>query len=103
TMVPPSSLSSLFPYTTLFRFLYHILLLLGVITALVSLALAYEQVRRFRLTYYYAGFGLVATAGLALLSSHFISSGVAEVLNGSRSEEHTSELQSRENLVCRLL
>lgn len=63
--------------------LYHILLLLGVITALVSLALAYEQVRRFRLTYYYAGFGLVATAGLALLSSHFISSGVAEVLNGS--------------------
>src|SRR5690606_40781355 len=23
--------------------------------------------------------------------------------NGSRSEEHTSELQSRENLVCRLL
>src|SRR5690606_41823215 len=24
-------------------------------------------------------------------------------LNGERSEEHTSELQSRENLVCRLL
>src|SRR5690606_39884362 len=24
-------------------------------------------------------------------------------VNGSRSEEHTSELQSRENLVCRLL
>src|SRR5690606_21051834 len=24
------------------------------------------------------------------------------VLNGGRSEEHTSELQSRENLVCRL-
>src|SRR5690606_40333982 len=26
-----------------------------------------------------------------------------EVLKGARSEEHTSELQSRENLVCRLL
>src|SRR5690606_40970776 len=27
----------------------------------------------------------------------------ARVAQGSRSEEHTSELQSRENLVCRLL
>src|SRR5207302_10324245 len=27
----------------------------------------------------------------------------SEVRRGSRSEEHTSELQSRENLVCRLL
>src|SRR5690606_41194592 len=26
-----------------------------------------------------------------------------EILNVERSEEHTSELQSRENLVCRLL
>src|SRR5690606_41029157 len=26
-----------------------------------------------------------------------------EMLDGRRSEEHTSELQSRENLVCRLL
>src|SRR5690606_42080974 len=26
-----------------------------------------------------------------------------EILSGQRSEEHTSELQSRENLVCRLL
>src|SRR5436309_12219162 len=29
--------------------------------------------------------------------------GAAEAAVGSRSEEHTSELQSRENLVCRLL
>src|SRR5690606_23460158 len=28
---------------------------------------------------------------------------VSEILKASRSEEHTSELQSRENLVCRLL
>src|SRR5207302_7686064 len=30
-------------------------------------------------------------------------SGSAGALRGTRSEEHTSELQSRENLVCRLL
>src|SRR5690606_41202520 len=29
--------------------------------------------------------------------------GIAEGLRGRRLEEHTSELQSRENLVCRLL
>src|SRR5690606_39569415 len=29
--------------------------------------------------------------------------GSPQGLNGTRSEEHTSELQSRENLVCRLL
>src|SRR5690606_40031645 len=29
--------------------------------------------------------------------------GVVTLVVGSRSEEHTSELQSRENLVCRLL
>src|SRR5690606_41049089 len=29
--------------------------------------------------------------------------GEGEVVGGVRSEEHTSELQSRENLVCRLL
>src|SRR5690606_42158753 len=32
-----------------------------------------------------------------------INNGYAYEVNGSRSEEHTSELQSRENLVCRLL
>src|SRR5690606_39486563 len=31
------------------------------------------------------------------------SDGTWEVMRGLRSEEHTSELQSRENLVCRLL
>src|SRR5690606_41397481 len=29
--------------------------------------------------------------------------GIPEITIGERSEEHTSELQSRENLVCRLL
>src|SRR5690606_7408717 len=34
---------------------------------------------------------------------YFISPDTGWAVNGSRSEEHTSELQSRENLVCRLL
>src|SRR5690606_39512054 len=32
-----------------------------------------------------------------------VTAGAAAVAAGARSEEHTSELQSRENLVCRLL
>src|SRR5690606_41041641 len=42
-------------------------------------------------------FGTLLTSFLALLLAVPLSLGVA------RSEEHTSELQSRENLVCRLL
>src|SRR5690606_40058947 len=41
------------------------------------------------------GTGLTARASLALT--------VAMMVTRHRSEEHTSELQSRENLVCRLL
>src|SRR5690606_39747584 len=37
------------------------------------------------------------------LNHHSLSAEQRIVSNGSRSEEHTSELQSRENLVCRLL
>src|SRR5690606_41889144 len=37
------------------------------------------------------------------LSNGRSSVGQSEVSRGSRSEEHTSELQSRENLLCRLL
>src|SRR5690606_40849194 len=40
----------------------------------------------------------------AALSGHAVGRGIAFETGGSgRSEEHTSELQSRENLVCRLL
>src|SRR5436309_11755919 len=81
---PPRS--TLFPYTTLFRSRaknksirhltdnYH-----GTINA--------EQVKS------------AAKAGQA----HVWSRGVARWFIDLRSEEHTSELQSRENLVCRLL
>src|SRR5690606_40480584 len=42
--------------------------------------------------------GLEKTVANAVIPLHRI-----EYTNGGRSEEHTSELQSRENLVCRLL
>src|SRR5690606_41627567 len=39
----------------------------------------------------------------ALLGHHFVEAVVGLVGDAARSEEHTSELQSRENLVCHLL
>src|SRR3712207_7956187 len=78
---PPRS--TLFPYTTLFRSTYLILLLTG----------DYELVE---------GTG---PGGLPLLSV-VLREDRAEMqryVDGIRSEEHTSELQSRQYLVCRLL
>src|SRR2546422_5232083 len=74
---PPRS--TLFPYTTLFR----------------SLASAFahmtEQLRQSRAQ-------LVQSEKLASIGQM-----AAAVAHGLRSEEHTSELQSRLHLVCRLL
>ncbi len=53
--------------------LYHILLLMGVITAVVVLAQTYEALREFRLTYYYAAIGLILAGALALLSAFLVS------------------------------
>src|SRR5690606_5186520 len=48
--------------------------------------------------FYYRAFGLAANIALA-----FNVLLIVAVMSLLRSEEHTSELQSRENLVCRLL
>src|SRR3712207_7005077 len=75
---PPRS--TLFPYTTLFRSLE------GRMFAPVALTIAF------------------ALCAALLLSLLLIPTLCAYVLRGgSRSEEHTSELQSRQYLVCRLL
>src|SRR2546422_6296492 len=76
---PPRS--TLFPYTTLFRSLA--LLLLAAPAAVIARALNASPL----LTFVLAALGIVPLAGLI----------------GQRSEEHTSELQSRLHLVCRLL
>src|SRR5690606_39868453 len=97
-MIPPPPASTLFPYTTLFR------------------SLPFFQMKRINVYR-----SIFSTILLLLFLSYAIGSGnrildaltsiKAAVIKGEapvadfsfRSEEHTSELQSRENLVCRLL
>src|SRR5690606_41840363 len=101
-MLPPPPRSPLFPYTTLFRSEVCLHLLAGLA---INLARAFKQGDSF------AQFAVLAfertKLDLASLAFAFRVGGVkaraqASELEG-RSEEHTSELQSRENLVCRLL
>src|SRR5690606_42057977 len=89
---PPSS--PLFPYTTLFRSCRQgdavlVVVAVGVVAA---------------------GPAGLKTIGLGVdrrAKNRALDQGVASAVGGHqsrvRSEEHTSELQSRENLVCRLL
>src|SRR5207302_9341367 len=83
---PPRS--TLFPYTTLFRSLR--LYSRWIHSLLLSLA---------------RGMTAVVVGSGALFGSFEFGIMTASYVRGSqlRSEEHTSELQSRENLVCRLL
>src|SRR5688572_32480319 len=78
---PPRS--TLFPYTTLFR---SRLLLVAAQAAPGAGAAAFDLALA-------GGLGLAALGPLTLLA----------LLVALRSEEHTSELQSQSNLVCRLL
>src|SRR3712207_7238918 len=83
---PPRS--TLFPYTTLFRSQRG--------AARATLEVRFEQGRLGRAEFAVeVGGGVGAPAGVTLwkLFRHF----------ALRSEEHTSELQSRQYLVCRLL
>src|SRR2546422_8104610 len=84
---PPRS--TLFPYTTLFRSLFP----------------GYRPTQEVRLTYLFFGEKFFASSprrrwkpfSAKLFVSHFTNE------RDHRSEEHTSELQSRLHLVCRLL
>src|SRR5688572_32017411 len=86
-MIPPPPRSTLFPYTTLFR---------SPNTHVILQAYASPSVYSSRDTdldelladKYQASLGIYHGIGYGLIS---------------RSEEHTSELQSQSNLVCRLL
>src|SRR5690625_7040704 len=80
---PPRS--TLFPYTTLFRS-----------------ALAVAIAEAFMLRFAVALFPLLG-AVLPFLAVALILRPVHTDLDQARSEEHTSELQSRGHLVCRLL
>src|SRR3712207_8809905 len=74
---PPRS--TLFPYTTLFRSLGLLVVALVIILGSVFLS----------------------PSMLVLLAGRFVHEAAFE--RAGRSEEHTSELQSRQYLVCRLL
>src|SRR3712207_6995905 len=83
---PPRS--TLFPYTTLFRSSRTIGTLEGQVMSFFVMVVAAAEV----------------VAGLAIIMSIFRSRRSASVDDANlRSEEHTSELQSRQYLVCRLL
>src|SRR3712207_8898453 len=76
---PPRS--TLFPYTTLFR-------------SVMTLGMAYIAQQ---------GLWDIARPHMQELVARTGESSSMAQLDGSRSEEHTSELQSRQYLVCRLL
>src|SRR5690242_21393760 len=85
-MIPPPPRSTLFPYTTLFR----------------SRKMAAPQATPWRRSivsnFPSSTLASSTTALLSRLRASFVFVG-----NMERSEEHTSELQSHVNLVCRLL
>src|SRR5262249_58069139 len=85
---PPPPNSPLFPYTTLFR---------SPAALFPALALSVFGIGARGLGLLYA-----APAAGALVGS-LLSGWVRRVSRQGRSEEHTSELQSLTNLVCRLL
>src|SRR5260370_20469951 len=86
---PPRS--TLFPYTTLFR------------------SHQYSIVKDLRSANFSSRNTESLISGFCLLTSEFVLVGLGRLelptspLSGVRSEEHTSELQSHLNLVCRLL
>src|SRR2546430_17098632 len=81
-MIRPPPRSTLFPYTTLFRSDESVFRALGFIGGKVDLLRAYETPQTSGTLAYY-------------------DPDRQEII--VRSEEHTSELQSQSNLVCRLL
>src|SRR5690606_40955788 len=99
SLLPPPPRSTLFPYTTLFRSWLQVL---KDLTHADSCALLLLR-----------GTDLVPIAVLGLspdtlgrrfpLAEHPRLQAIMGATGALRSEEHTSELQSRENLVCRLL
>src|SRR3712207_8560714 len=82
---PPRS--TLFPYTTLFRSSQLVLNAVGSHSANVPVAVSAE-----------------AAGAIVDVDKRRLVRVIANLLdNATRSEEHTSELQSRQYLVCRLL
>src|SRR3712207_8596359 len=87
---PPRS--TLFPYTTLFRSVFTPCMYLANFLTSSDTCIANSLV----------GHNTIA-CNLLSLGSIFSNNGIEKAAVLPRSEEHTSELQSRQYLVCRLL
>src|SRR5690606_41073586 len=85
--------STLFPYTTLFRS-WNAEIAISLISRRSRALLTFSPTKRQRLPSSGNGYHPLR---------HLPSGSVSAFCLPIRSEEHTSELQSRENLVCRLL
>src|SRR3712207_7017092 len=97
---PPRS--TLFPYTTLFRSALTEFKVEGIATTLpFHRALLDDEV--FLSGDYTTGFAAGRLAGLEIEASRVRAVEAPDKEARERSEEHTSELQSRQYLVCRLL
>src|SRR5206468_11185220 len=101
SLLPPPPSPTLFPYTTLFRSL----VLECVFEFLLPMRIGAEGVARHRFAR-----GVELQQLLRHVAHRLFDFGLrplprraAQAIDGRRSEEHTSELQSRSDLVCRLL
>src|SRR5699024_12749621 len=102
-LTPPRSRATLFPYTTLFRSLYggagsgksHFVAQETLLNMLSSSSYSYLVVRKTSKS--------IRNSVFRLLVEMIGEFDIAEYFRINRSEEHTSELQSRFDLVCRLL
>src|SRR5690606_41707942 len=98
---PPRS--TLFPYTTLFRSVARDMLSFYLFFVLMSFAAYGLVVHDGSAASRHAGrvYMILLVAGDMMLYAAMVLAALDT--GGVRSEEHTSELQSREKLVCRLL
>src|SRR5690606_41404569 len=102
-LLPFTPISTLFPYTTLFRSVNFGYYTSTVILMAEEECQLVEQARRMVREIQRLGFSArvetlnTMEAWLGSLPGHSVPN-----IRRPRSEEHTSELQSRENLVCRL-
>src|SRR5690606_41474583 len=97
SLIPRRPRSTLFPYTTLFRSVPEAVERLGG-RGLLGRLLGAPGALADHLAGDARGHLETAVVRRTVLAGHLVAYAVAV-----RSEEHTSELQSRENLVCRLL
>src|SRR3712207_6881382 len=96
---PPRS--TFFPYTTLFRSASQAAIAIDNARLFGASQRQAEQLRR---SFRFAGEALAAGMNLQSILQPMVQLAAETVgADGARSEEHTSELQSRQYLVCRLL